>query len=163
MKIPSIIMNDKHATKLREGDKAPSFAAKDQNGKMISSADLKGKKIVLYFYPKDNTPGCTAESCDLKNNYYALQKQGYEVIGVSADDEKSHKKFADKYQLPFTLLADTDKKIILAYDVWGEKKFMGKTYDGIIRTTFIISEKGIIDKIITDVDTKNHTEQIIEK
>jgi len=163
MKIPKLIMNNKHVTKLREGDKAPDFKGKDQDGKLISLADLKGKKIVLYFYPKDDTPGCTAEACDLKNNHHALKKQGYEVIGVSADDEKSHRKFIAKYQLPFTLLSDVDKKIISAYDVWGEKKFMGKTYDGIIRTTFIISETGIIGKIITEVDTKNHTKQIIEK
>lgn len=155
------LMSDKHVTHLKEGDIAPELNAKDQNGKMISLEDFKGKKVILYFYPKDSTPGCTAESCNLRDNYAALTKQGYEVIGVSADNEKSHHKFIEKYSLPFPLIADTDKKVINAYGVWGKKKFMGRTYDGIIRTTFVISEQGKIEKIITDVDTKNHTAQIV--
>jgi peroxiredoxin Q/BCP len=146
---------------LKEGDKAPDFSALDQNGKIVSLKDFKGKKLVLYFYPKDDTPGCTAEACDLRDNYSALQAAGYHVIGVSADAEKSHLKFVEKYQLPFTLLADVDKKICMDYGIWGEKKFMGKTYDGIHRTTFLISEKGIVEKIITKVETKKHTSQIL--
>lgn len=148
-------------TTLKEGNKAPEFKTTDQNGKTISLADYKGKKIVLYFYPKDDTPGCTAESCNLRDNYSVLQKQGYEVLGVSADNEKSHRKFADKYELPFRLLADTEKEIINKYGVWGEKKFLGKKYSGILRTTFIIDEKGLIEKIIKEVETKKHTEQIL--
>jgi endonuclease-3 len=149
-----------HQTKLKVGDKAPAFKAKDQHGKLISSADLKGKTIVLYFYPKDNTPGCTMEACSLRDEHKYFTKQNYVVIGVSADDEKMHKKFADKFELPFSLLADTDMKIIKDYDVWGTKQFMGKIYDGIIRTTFIINEKGIIKHVITEVKTKEHAQQI---
>jgi peroxiredoxin Q/BCP len=152
-----------HTTGLKEGDKAPDFKAKDQNGKVVSLKDFKEKKLVLYFYPKDNTPGCTVEACNLRDNYSTLKKKGYAVLGVSADEEKKHLKFIEKYDLPFPLLADTDLKVIKAYDVWGQKKFMGKTYDGIIRTTFVIDEKGKIEKVITSVDTKNHTEQIFEK
>jgi thioredoxin-dependent peroxiredoxin len=150
-----------YITRLKVGDKAPDFKAKDQSGKEISLKDFKGKKLVLYFYPKDDTPGCTKEACNLRDNYSALKKKGYAIVGVSADTEKKHQKFIDKYDLPFSLLADTDKKVIEAYDVWGEKKFMGRVFDGIIRTTFVIDEKGKIEKIITDVDTKNHTEQIL--
>lgn len=150
-----------YVTRLKSGDKAPDFKGKDQDGTTISLKDFKGKKLVLYFYPKDNTPGCTAEACNLRDNYTALKKKGYEIVGVSADDDKIHKKFIDKYQLPFPLIADINKKVIEAYDVWGEKKFMGKVYDGIIRTTFLIDEKGIIEKVISKVDTKNHSEQII--
>ncbi len=146
---------------LKAGDKAPEFATADQDGKSVSLADYKGKKVVLYFYPKDDTPGCTAESCNLRDNYNALQKQGYEVLGVSADNEKSHRKFADKYKLPFRLLADTQKEIINKYGVWGEKKFLGKKYMGIMRTTFIIDENGFIKEIIKDVETKNHAEQVL--
>ena len=123
---------------------------------------LKKKKIVLYFYPKDSTPGCTAEACDLRDNYAVLMKKGYNVIGVSADNENSHKKFIEKYNLPFPLIADTDKTIINAYGVWGRKKFMGKEFDGILRTTFIINESGVIEEIITKVETKNHSSQIIK-
>lgn len=151
-----------HSTSLKAGDKAPAFSAKDQNGRMISLNDLKGKNVVLYFYPKDNTPGCTLEACSLRDEHQYLTKKNYIVIGVSADDEKMHKKFADKYDLPFSLLADIDKQIITSYDVWGTKKFMGKIYDGIIRTTFIINEKGIISHIITDVKSKEHGKQILE-
>ncbi len=150
-----------HSTKLKTGDKAPIFKAKDQNGQTISSSDFKGKTIVLYFYPKDSTPGCTMEACSLRDEHAYFTKQNYVVLGVSADDEIKHKKFADKYDLPFSLLADIDMKIIKAFDVWGTKKFMGKIYDGIIRTTFIINEKGIIKHIITDVKTKEHAHQIM--
>jgi peroxiredoxin Q/BCP len=149
-------------TTLKQGDKAPDFKGKDQNGNIISLNDFKGSKLVLYFYPKDSTPGCTAEACDLRDNYAVLLKKGYKVIGVSADNEKSHKNFIEKYDLPFPLIADTDKTIIKAYGVWGRKKFMGKEFDGILRTTFIISESGIIEEIITKVDTKNHFSQIIK-
>ncbi len=149
-----------HQTKLKIGDKAPAFKAKDQHGKVISSADFKGKNIVLYFYPKDNTPGCTMEACSLRDEHNYFTKQNYVVIGVSADDEKMHKKFADKFELPFSLLADTDMKIIKDYDVWGTKQFLGKIYDGIIRTTFIINEKAIIKHVITEVKTKEHAQQI---
>lgn len=151
-----------HSTTLKVGSKAPAFKAKDQNGKLISSADLKGKNIVLYFYPKDNTPGCTMEACSLRDEHQYLSKKNFVVIGVSADDEKMHKKFATKYELPFSLLADTDMSIIKAYDVWGTKQFMGRIYDGIIRTTFIINEKGIISHVITDVNTKEHGKQILD-
>src|SRR6185437_2793302 len=122
---------------LKIGDKAPSFIGKDQDGKEVKLSDYKGKKVVLYFYPKDDTPGCTAESCNLRDNYHAFQKANYEVIGISADDEKSHRKFIKKFSLPFTLIADTDKKINEAYDVWHEKSMFGKKYMGTIRTTFI--------------------------
>ena len=150
-----------HTTKLKVGDKAPAFAAKDQNGKTISSTDFKGKNIVLYFYPKDNTPGCTMEACSLRDEHAFLTKKNFVVIGVSADDEKMHQKFATKYDLPFSLLADTDMKIIKSYDIWGTKQFMGKIYDGIIRTTFIINEKGFISVIIKEVKTKEHGKQIL--
>lgn len=147
---------------LQKGDKAPDFKGADENGKIISLSHFKGKKLVLYFYPKDQTPGCTAEACDLRDHYPLLLKQGYDVIGISADDEKSHQKFIEKNKLPFSLIADTDKKIIMAYGVWGLKKMMGKEYEGILRTTFIIDEEGIIEEVITKVDTKNHTSQIIK-
>ncbi|MDF2453648.1 MAG: nth [Bacteroidota bacterium] len=151
-----------HSTSLKPGDKAPSFSAKDQNGKMISSKDLKGKNVVLYFYPKDNTPTCTLEACSLRDEHKFLSKKNFVVLGVSADDEKMHQKFATKFNLPFSLLADTDMSIIKAYDVWGTKRFMGRIYDGIIRTTFIINEKGIISNVITDVKSKEHGKQILE-
>ena len=146
---------------LRIGDKAPAFEAVDQDGNLISLQDYSGKKLVLYFYPKDDTPGCTAEACNLRDNYTLLLKKGYEIVGVSADDERSHKKFIEKYVLPFPLLADKDKKILMAYGAWGKKNLYGKEYDGILRTTYVISEKGIIEKIFSKVDTKNHTEQIL--
>jgi len=148
-------------THLKEGDQAPHINGKDQNGNAISLDDYKGKKVVLYFYPKDNTPGCTAESCNLRDNYESLRSKGYEVIGVSCNDEKSHQKFISKQQLPFNLIADVDKKIVNDYGVWGLKKFMGKEFMGIYRTTFVISEDGIIEKVFTKVETKNHTEQIL--
>jgi len=146
---------------LKIGDKAPSIDALDQDSNHIGLEQYAGKKIVLYFYPKDNTPGCTIESCDLRDNYNYLLKQGYEVIGVSADSAKKHQNFIKKYKLPFRLIADTDKKVLNDYGVWGEKKFMGRTYQGIHRTTFIISENGIIEDIITKVKTLNHTKQVL--
>lgn len=147
---------------LNEGDKAPVFKGHDQHGKTVSLTDFKGKRVVLYFYPKDNTPGCTAQACNLRDNYDALLKKGYVVVGVSTDSEESHQKFIEKFDLPFTLLADEDKKIVNQYGVWGEKQMMGKTYDGIHRTTFLIDEKGVIAHIIKKPDTKNHTEEILE-
>jgi peroxiredoxin Q/BCP len=149
-------------THLKVGDKAPNFSCNNQNGELVSLSDFKGKKIVLYFYPKDLTPGCTAQSCNLSDNYNLLQKQGYEVIGVSADDEKRHQKFIAKHNLPFDLLADPEKVMLNDYGVWGEKKFMGKTFDGIHRITFIIDEKGVIEEIIDKVKTKEHTQQILK-
>jgi thioredoxin-dependent peroxiredoxin len=146
-----------------KGDKAPAISAVDQNGNRITLEQYRGRKVILYFYPKDNTPGCTAEACNLRDNYAALQKQGYQIIGVSADTDTSHVSFAEKYSLPFLLIPDTGKKIIKDYGVWGPKKFMGRTFDGIIRTTFIIDEKGIIEEVIAKVDTKDHAAQITGK
>ncbi|MBW6492207.1 MAG: thioredoxin-dependent thiol peroxidase [Lentimicrobium sp.] len=148
-------------SKLSTGDKAPEFKGTDQSGKTLSLDQLKGSKVVLYFYPKDDTPGCTAEACSLRDNYDRMLKLGYKVMGVSPDSEKSHQKFAEKYELPFPLIADPDKNIIQAYGVWGKKKFMGREYEGVIRTTFIIDENGIISEIIEKVDTKKHAEQIL--
>ena len=148
-------------TMIAEETKAPVFEGIDQNGNPISLNDFKGKKLILYFYPKDDTPGCTAQACNLRDNYDALINDGYAIIGVSTDPVAKHKKFETKYNLPFSLIADEDKKIVEQYGVWGEKKFMGKTYDGITRTTFLINEDGIIKKIITKPDTKNHTEEIL--
>jgi peroxiredoxin Q/BCP len=147
---------------LKEGDKAPDFTAKDQNGKTVSLSGFKGKNVILYFYPKDDTPGCTAEACDFRDNYQSLLSKGFEVIGVSTDDEKSHKKFESKYNLPFTLIADADKHIVEAYSVWVEKNMYGKKYMGTARTTFIINADGIINKIIDKVDTKNSSQQVID-
>ena len=147
--------------KLKVGDMAPELDAKDQSGNTIKLSNYKGSKVVLYFYPKDDTPGCTAEACNLRDNYEVLQKNGFKIIGVSVDNEKSHLKFIEKYKLPFPLIADTDKKVCNAYGVWGKKKLMGKEYDGISRVTFVISEDGMIEDIIEKVDTKNHTNQLI--
>jgi thioredoxin-dependent peroxiredoxin len=149
-------------SQLKEGQKAPAFEGKDQENNIIRLSDYSGKKVILYFYPKDDTPGCTAEACNLRDNYHELIDKGFIVIGVSADNEKSHSRFAGKYSLPFPLIADTDKKIITSYGVWGEKKMYGKSFMGIIRTTFIIDGKGIIEKIISKVDTAAHTEQIFK-
>jgi peroxiredoxin Q/BCP len=146
---------------LKEGLKAPDFEGIDQNGKEVKLSDFTGKKVVLYFYSKDNTAGCTAEACNLRDNYNLLLKKGFIVIGVSPDNEKSHKGFTGKYSLPFPLIADTSKKILNDYGVWGEKKLYGKSYLGVIRTTFVIDEKGTIEKIIAKVDTAGHAEQII--
>ncbi|MCS7005497.1 MAG: thioredoxin-dependent thiol peroxidase [Cytophagales bacterium] len=147
---------------LSVGQIAPDFVAKDQNGNPIRLSDFRGKKVVLYFYPKDDTPGCTAEACDLRDNYERLQAHGYVVIGVSSDDEKSHQKFIQKYQLPFSLIADTDLTVHQLYDTWKEKNMYGKKYMGTQRTTFLIDEQGKIIDIITKVDTKAHTAQILK-
>lgn len=149
-------------SELKEGQKAPAITATDQNGNTISLDQFKGKKVVLYFYPKDDTPGCTAEACDFRDNYQGLTAKGIEVLGVSVDDEKSHQKFVTKHSLPFTLLADTDQKIVTDYGVWGEKNMYGKKYMGTHRSTFIIDEEGIISHIIKKVDTKNATAQVLE-
>lgn len=146
---------------LKAGDKAPEFEGKDQNGNLVKSSDLRGKKIILYFYPKDNTPGCTAQSCNLRDNYEELQKQGYEVLGVSQDGEASHQKFIAKHELPFTLLVDTDHTIHNLFGTWGEKKMYGKTYMGTLRTTFVIDEEGVLSEVIEKVKTKDHTAQIL--
>jgi peroxiredoxin Q/BCP len=147
---------------LQTGDKAPLFEGKDQNGNEITLSDFKGKKLVLYFYPKDDTPGCTAQACNLRDNYTALLKAGYAVVGVSADDEKSHKKFIEKYALPFPLIADTDKKINEQFGVWIEKSMYGRKYMGTARTTFVIDEHGIIQEIIEKVKTDAHAGQILK-
>lgn len=144
------------------GQQAPDFESKDQDGNTIKLSDYKGKKVVLYFYPKDNTPGCTAQACDLRDNYEVLQKAGYEVIGMSSDSGKSHQKFIQKFDLPFTLLADEDKSVHEKFGTWVEKSMYGKTYMGTARTTFIIDENGIIAEIIDKVKTKEHTNQIIK-
>ena len=143
-------------TPLKPGDKAPVFSEKDQNGNTISLSDFVGHKLVLYFYPKDSTPGCTAQACNLRDNYQTLLQKGYKVVGVSADSEKSHKKFIEKYNIPFPLIADTEKQVSKAYGVWGAKKFMGRIFDGITRTTFVIDQEGIIAEVIQKVDTSNH-------
>jgi len=148
---------------LVEGLPAPDFSGINQEGKSISLSALKGKKLILYFYPKDNTPGCTAESCNLNDNYDYWLSKGYEVIGVSPDSEASHLKFAQKFGLKFNLIADTNKEILQSYGVWGEKMNYGKTYMGVIRTTFVINEEGIIEKIFKKVDTKEHTSQIAKE
>ncbi|MCW3789069.1 thioredoxin-dependent thiol peroxidase [Plebeiibacterium sediminum] len=145
---------------LQEGDKAPDFTGKNQDGKDISLSDYLGKKVILYFYPKDNTPGCTAESCNLNDNYSDLTGKGFEVIGVSPDSEASHQKFINKFGFEFDLIADTEHEILELYNAWGLKKMYGREYMGVIRTTFIINEEGIIEKIINKVKTKDHTNQI---
>lgn len=145
---------------LQAGDRAPAIRAKDENGEWITLEEFRGKKVVLYFYPKDDTPGCTAEACDLRDHYAKFLDQGFEVIGVSADNEKSHTRFKNKYKLPFRLISDTDKKVLEDYGAWGEKQMYGKSYMGIIRKTFIINEEGYIEKIIEKVKTKEHSKQI---
>ena len=147
---------------LKIGDKMPQFEVMDQNGNMVSSKDLLGKKTIIYFYPKDNTSGCTAEACNLRDNYQAMVAKGYNVIGVSKDSAKSHKNFAEKYELPFTLLADTSTEMIQAFGAWGEKTLYGKKYMGTLRTTFIFNEEGILTEIIEKVDTSNHAAQILK-
>jgi peroxiredoxin Q/BCP len=149
-------------THLTENTKAPAFTANDQNGKAVSLADYKGKKVVLYFYPEDDTPTCTVEACNLRDNFSLLKKNGFVVLGVSPDEEKKHKKFEAKYNLPFTLLADKDHKIIDKYGVWGEKQLFGRKYMGLIRTTFLIDEKGSIKKIFLKPNSKEHTQEILE-
>ena len=147
---------------LKVGDKAPDFKVNDQDGNSISSKDYKGKKWVVFFYPKANTPGCTSEACNLRDNYKELQKEGYELLGVSADSEKRQKNFREKYNFPFPLLADENKEVINAFGVWGPKKFMGREFDGIHRKTFIIDENGIITRVIDKVKTKDHAAQILD-
>jgi peroxiredoxin Q/BCP len=149
-------------TTLQKGDKAPNFFALDQDGKSHSLSDYVGKKLVVFFYPKASTPGCTAEACDLRDNFERFQSQNYEILGVSADSAKAQAKFKDKFEFPFPLLADEDKAVIQAFGVWGPKKFMGKEYDGIHRTTFIIDENGSIAEVITKVKTKEHAAQILD-
>lgn len=149
-------------TTLTKGDKAPDFSGVDQDGNTHKLADYKGKKLVVFFYPKASTPGCTAEACDLRDNFHRFQAQNYELLGVSADSQAKQTKFKEKYELPFPLLADEDKSVINAFGVWGPKKFMGKLFDGINRTTFVIDENGIIDEVITAVKTKEHTAQILK-
>jgi len=148
--------------KLEIGQKAPEFKGVDQNGKVISMDDFKGKNLILYFYPKDNTPGCTAESCDLRDNYEMWLSKGYKVVGVSPDSQQSHQKFIAKFDLPFPLISDTEKVIIKKYGAWGLKKLYGKEYEGLIRTTFVINDQGIIEHIFSKVKTKEHSKQILE-
>ena len=146
---------------LKEGDSAPDFSGKDQNGNQIKLSDFSGKKLILYFYPKDDTPGCTKEACNLRDNYQELKNNDFEVIGVSADNSAKHLKFIDKYELPFSLIADTDKTVINAYQCWGLKKFMGREYDGILRKTFVIENNTIV-KLFEKVKTADHFQQIME-
>jgi peroxiredoxin Q/BCP len=148
---------------LKPGDKMPYFEVMDQDGRMVTSDDLRGKKTIIYFYPKDNTSGCTAEACNLRDNYAALTAKGYNVVGVSKDSSASHRKFADKHELPFTLLADTGTQMLQDFGAWGEKKMYGKTVMGTLRRTFIFDESGILEKVIEKVDTKNHAAQILEQ
>jgi peroxiredoxin Q/BCP len=148
--------------KPQEGEKAPDFTANDQNGQTVSLSDFKGKDVILYFYPKDDTPGCTAEACSFRDNYQSLLSKGFAVIGVSIDDEKSHKKFEKKYSLPFPLIADPDKKIVEEYGLWVEKNMYGKKYMGTARTTFLIGPDGIIKKVIEKVDTANSSQQVLD-
>jgi thioredoxin-dependent peroxiredoxin len=150
------------SAQLKVGDKAPEFTGKDQDGKQVSLADYKGKKVILYFYPKDNTPGCTAEACNLRDNNETLSKEGYQILGVSTDDEASHQNFISQYSLTFPLIADTDKSINQKYGVWVEKERDGKKFMGTARTTFIIDEKGVITKIIDKVEPKDHANQILK-
>lgn len=147
---------------LKKGDKAPIFSAKDQDGNTHTLSDYKGKKLVVFFYPKADTPGCTAEACDLRDNFERFTANNYALLGVSADNAKAQSKFKNKYEFQFPLLADEDKSVIEAFGVWGPKKFMGKEYDGIHRTTFVIDENGLIDEVITDVKTKEHASQILK-
>lgn len=146
---------------LKQGDAVPNFTAKDEQGNTVSLNDYKGKKLVVFFYPKASTPGCTVEACNLRDNYEALQAEGYELLGVSADSEKRQSNFKNKYEFPFPLLADEDKAVIKAFGVWGPKKFMGKEYDGIHRMTFLINEEGVVDRVIEKVKTKDHAAQIL--
>lgn len=147
---------------LQIGDKSPDFSGFDQDGKFRQLEDYKGKKLVVFFYPKANTPGCTAEACDLRDNFERFKADNYELLGVSADSQKAQLKFKDKFSFPFPLLADEEKEVIQAFGVWGPKKFMGRTYDGIHRTTFVINEEGVIEDVISDVKTKAHANQILK-
>ncbi len=145
------------------GSKAPDFETKDQNGNVVKLSDYLNKKVVLYFYPKDNTSSCTVQACNLRDNYQLLQQEGYEVLGISSDDEKSHRKFIEKYKLPFKLLADTDLHVHQLYGTWQQKQMYGRSYMGTIRTTFLINEQGIIEDIMTKIETKNHTAQFLKQ
>ena len=145
---------------LKEGDLAPAIEAKDENGELVTLEEYRGKKVVLFFYPRDNTPGCTAEACDLRDNYSQFVEKGFEIIGVSADSQKSHIKFKSKHELPFRLISDVDRKVLQDYGAWGEKRMYGKSFLGIIRKTFIINENGFVEKIIEKVKTKEHSKQI---
>jgi thioredoxin-dependent peroxiredoxin len=147
---------------LKKGQEAPDFSSNDQDGNPVSIRQFKGKKIILYFYPKDDTPGCTSEACNLRDNYQELRDMGFVVIGISPDSDKSHQKFSSKYSLPFHLVPDPEKTIIKKYGAWGEKKMYGKSYEGVLRTTYVISEKGLIEAVIDKVNVKDHTKQIIE-
>ena len=149
-------------TSVIEGSKAPAFKVKDQNGNIVSLADLKGKKVVVYFYPEDDTPTCTVQACNLRDNFGLLKKEGIVVLGISPDEEKKHKKFITKYELPFTLIADPSHSIIDKYGVWGEKQLYGRHYLGLHRTTFLIDEKGIVKKIFLKPKSKQHTEEILK-
>jgi peroxiredoxin Q/BCP len=150
-------------SEIKEGVKAPNFSGVDQNGNTVKLSDFSGKTLIVYFYPKDNTPGCTMQACNLRDNYKLLLDKGFAIIGVSADTEKKHQNFIEKYDLPFPLIADTEKEMIKQFECWGLKKFMGREYDGIFRKTFIIDEEGIIIKIFEKVKTKHHTQQILEE
>ena len=150
------------ATHLQVGDKAPLFSGKDEAGNTVSLKDLKGKKVVLYFYPEDDTPACTTQACNLRDNYATLQKEGYTIIGISPNDERSHQKFKEKYSLPFTLIADGKHTIINKYGVWGEKNLYGRKYMGLHRTTFVIDENGVIQKVLKKPRTKVHAEEILK-
>lgn len=154
--------NLKIMSKLKVGDRLPEFSTTDHNGNPVSNQTLRGKKTVIYFYPKDMTPGCTVQACNIRDNYDILLANNYNVIGISPDDTKSHHKFVEKYGLPFPLISDTDKQLANLFGVWGPKKFMGKVYDGVIRTSFITNEDLVITEIIDKVDTKNHVDQIIK-
>ena len=149
-------------THLKEGDKAPDFSGINEQEEQVSLSDFAGKKLILFFYPKDNTPGCTAEACNLRDNYDDLKEKGYELLGVSPDSARKHQNFIKKHDFPFHLLADTEQEVLNAYGVWGPKKFMGREYEGVHRTTFVIDENGVIEKIFKKVKTKAHTEQILE-
>jgi thioredoxin-dependent peroxiredoxin len=149
-------------TNLQIGDKAPYFQGINENGEAVSLGDFKGRKLILFFYPKDNTPGCTAEACSLRDSYTELRDKGFELLGISADDSTRHSKFKEKYNLPFPLIADTDLIMLKDYHVWGEKKFMGRVYDGINRTTFVLDENGLIERIFNKIKTSDHAEQILD-
>ncbi len=155
------ILTKNQMSKLKKGLKAPDFEGFDQAGNKIKLSDFKGQKVIIYFYPKDDTPGCTAQACNLRDNYDELKKQGYVVLGISRDTMRKHQQFINKYELPFSLIADTDLALNKLYDVWGEKMMFGRKYMGTNRTTFIIDEKGMIEKVIDEVDTENHSQQIL--
>ena len=147
---------------IKEGDKAPEFNANDEAGNAVSLSQYKGRKLILFFYPKDDTPGCTAENCNLRDNYAVLLEKGFAVLGVSPDSAKKHQSFKAKYSLPFPLVPDSDQQIMKSYGAWGEKQMYGRSYEGVLRTTFIINEEGIVEKVFEKVDTKNHTAQILK-